>query len=69
MTVQKTTVDWLRFRTQTEPLKALEALKPMFGDLGQYLRLNFLQRGILGFQQGAEIRIADMPLGRRDRRG
>jgi phage replication initiation protein len=66
MTVQKTTVDWLRFRTQTEPLKALEALKPMFGDLGQYLRLNFLQRGILGFQQGAEIRIADMPLGRMD---
>lgn len=66
MTVQKTTVDWLRFRTQTEPLKALEALKPMFGDLGQHLRLNFLQRGILGFQQGAEIKIADMALGRMD---
>ena len=63
---QKTTVDWFRFRTQTEPLKALQALKPMFGDLGQHLRLKFLQRGILGFQQAAEIAIADMPLGRMD---
>lgn len=66
MSPQKTTVDWFRFRTQTEPREALEALKPMFGDLGQHLRLIPLQRGILGFQQASTINIADMPLGRMD---
>jgi len=63
---QTTTIDYLRFRTQTEPRDALEALRPMFGDLGQHLKLLPLQRGILGFQQGATINIADMPLGRMD---
>lgn len=66
MIAQKTTVDWLRFRTQTEPREALEALRPMYGTLGQHLKLLPLQRGILGFQQGATINIADMPLGRMD---
>lgn len=66
MTHQKTTVDWLRFRTQTEPRDVLHALKPMFGDLGTHLKLQHLQRGILGFQQGATINIGDMPLGRMD---
>lgn len=66
MNPQKTTVDYLRFRTQTEPREALEALKPMFGDLGQHLRLSPLQRGLVGFQQGSSINIGDMPLGRMD---
>lgn len=66
MNPQKTTVDWLRFRSQSDPLTALEALKPMYGDLGHHLRLVPLQRGILGFQQGSTINIADMPLGRID---
>lgn len=66
MNPQKTTVDWLRFRSQTEPLAALEALKPMYGSLGPHLRLMPLQRGILGFRQGATINIGDMPLGRMD---
>ena len=66
MNPQKTTVDWLRFRSQTEPLAALEALKPMYGTLGPHLRLMPLQRGILGFQQGSTINIGDMPLGRMD---
>jgi phage replication initiation protein len=38
----------------------------MFGELGTHLKLQHLQRGILGFQQGATINIADMPLGRMD---
>jgi DNA relaxase NicK len=66
MNPQKTTVDWLRFRTKSSPLEALEALKPMYGDLGPHLRLTHLTRGILGFQQGATINIGDMPLGRMD---
>ena len=66
MIPQKTTVDWLRFRAQVEPLEALEALKPLFGDFRQYPKLIPLQRGILGFQQGATINMGDMPIGRMD---
>lgn len=62
----KTTVDWLRFRTQAEPLEGLAALRGLYGDLGSHLRLEHLQRGILGFQQGAQIMLADMALGRVD---
>jgi DNA relaxase NicK len=63
---QKTSVDWLRFRTQAKPLEGLEALKPMFGDLGQHLRLKLGQRGVLGFQQAAHVVIGDLVLGRVD---
>lgn len=66
MSPQKTTIDWLRFRTQATPLEALEALKPMFGDLGTNLRLQRLERGILGFKEGSTINVGDMPLGRMD---
>lgn len=66
MTPQKTTVDWLRFRVQAEPRDALKALSPMFGNIGKALKFNHLDRGILGFKQAAEIRIADMPIGRMD---
>ena len=63
---QKTTVDWLRFRTKTQPQNVLGALKPMFGDLGQWAHVKPLERGILGFQQGLEIKVADMIVGRMD---
>lgn len=65
-TPTKTTVDWLRFRTQATPNTALEALRPMFGDLGQHLTLKGAQKGVLGFQQGAQIMVGDMVLGRVD---
>lgn len=64
--VQKTTVDWLRFRTQARPQDALEALRPLYGDIGQHLSLKGLERGVLGFQQACTINIADMVLGRID---
>jgi phage replication initiation protein len=63
---QKTTVDWLRYRTKTEPYDILETMRPMFGDLGQYLTLKPLEKGILGFTQGSAILVADMPVGRMD---
>lgn len=66
MTVQKTSIDWLRFRTQAEPREALEALRPMFGTLGPDLRLKPLERGILGYRQGSKIVVGDMALGRMD---
>lgn len=62
----KTAVDWLRFRTQAEPLDGLEAMRPLFGDLGRHLSLEPTGRGVLGFQQGAAVKLADMVVGRVD---
>jgi DNA relaxase NicK len=66
MTVQKTTVDWFRFRVQAEPRDVLESMRPMFGELGPALNLQHLSKGILGFQRGANICAAQMPIGRID---
>lgn len=66
MNVQKTTVDWLRFRVQAEPRDIVQVMKPMFGELGSALKLQHLDRGMLGFQQASQICIGDMPLGRMD---
>jgi phage replication initiation protein len=38
----------------------------MYGDVGEGLRLQHLPRGIMGFQQGAMLQLADMPIGRID---
>ena len=66
MKPQKTTVDWLRFRTQAKPLEALEAIRPLYGDLAPHLRLKLGQRAVLGFQQAGTLLIGDMVLGRVD---
>lgn len=67
MTPQKTTVDWLRFRVKAEPLEILEAMRPMFAEeLRHPLKLAALDRGILGYEQAAQIVIGDMPVGRMD---
>lgn len=62
----KTTVDYLAFRTQADPKQALQAFKPMFGTLGEGLKLQPLERGAMGFQQAAQIVIGDMPVARID---
>lgn len=66
MIPQKTTVDWLRFRAQAEPRDILHSMRPMFGEFSKALKLVHLDRGLLGFQQGAQILLGDMPLGRMD---
>lgn len=38
----------------------------MYGEVGPALKLHHLPRGIMGFQQGATLQIADMPIGRLD---
>lgn len=63
---QKTTIDWLRYRTQAAPVEGLDALRPMFGDLGPALRLVHLDRGKDGFRQAAAVSVADMVIGRVD---
>ena len=62
----KTTIDWMTFRTQCQPLEALQALKPMFGILGSGLRLKPLERGAMGFQQASNVTVDDMPVARMD---
>ena len=66
MNTQKTSIDWLRFRVQAEPRDVLQALKPMFPEVGQWLHLNHQNHGLMGFQQGAQIVAADMVVGRMD---
>lgn len=62
----KTTIDYLAFRSKSDPLEALEALKPMFGSLGQGLQLKPLERGAMGFEQACNVVIGDMPVARFD---
>lgn len=63
----KTVPDWLTFRTQAEPVVALEALRGLFGELGPHLRLKPLERGVMGFRSAAEITLAgQMVWGRMD---
>lgn len=64
--MQKTTIDWLTFRTKAEPIQALEALKPMYGCAASLLNLKSLQRGAMGFQQAAAVLLGDMPVARID---
>ena len=66
MNVQKTTVDWRRFRVKAEPRDIVKTMQPMFGEFGGALKLQHLPRGMLGFQQASQICIGDMPLGRMD---
>lgn len=66
MTAQKTSIDWLRFRTQAEPREVLEALKPVFPSHAKYFNLKHQPRGLMGFQQGAMICADDFVIGRMD---
>jgi DNA relaxase NicK len=66
MNPQKTTIDWLGFRSQTEPRDIIEAMRPMYGAEGHLLNLKHLDHGSMGFQQAAQICISQMPIGRMD---
>lgn len=62
MIVPKTIIDYLRFRTQAEPLEVLEGVRPMFGSFGSGLRLGAPGRGRDGFQRSLSILSGDFPL-------
>lgn len=66
MNPQKTTMDWVRFRTQAEVLEVLEALRPMFGARGAWLNLERLERAKDGFQQAVALLYAREGIGRID---
>ena len=65
-TTATTTIDWLRFRTQGALGEALEAVKALYGGLGECVGFGDHQRGALGFQHSMPIKLADVPLGRID---
>jgi phage replication initiation protein len=66
MSPQKTHIDWLRFRTQSEPREVFEALKPVFPEHAKFFNLKFQSKGLLGFQQAALICADDFVIGRMD---
>ena len=66
MTDQKTSIDWLRFRTQAQPFEVLEALKPVFPQHAKFFNLKHQQKGLMGFQQGSLICADDFVIGRMD---
>lgn len=61
-----TTIDWLRFRTQSDPGEALQALRGLFEGWDHDLALGEHTRGMLGFRHGIPIMLADVPVGRMD---
>lgn len=66
MSPSKTTIDWLRFRTQASVLAGLEAIRPLFGTQAPKINLKALERGKDGFQQACAVRLDDWELGRVD---
>jgi len=66
MTATKTTVDWLRFRTQASVETGLEALRPLFGVHASLVNLERLERAKDGFQQACALQIGNMTAGRVD---
>lgn len=63
---QKTTVDWLRFRTRARPRDILEAMAPMFGRMAGDVHFGESVRGLHGFHRARPILMADVPVGRVD---
>ena len=62
--LNKTTVDWLRFRTQSDPFQTLEAIRPAFGTVAGLVQLGDYQRGKDGWEQRRPIMLAgDVVLG------
>lgn len=64
--MSKTTIDWLRFRTQATVLEGLEAIRPLYGARAPQINLQPLERGKDGFQQACALRMGEWVLGRVD---
>lgn len=62
----KTTIDWLRFRTQATVLEGLEAVRVLYGAQAPRINLKPLERGKDGFQQACALRLGEWVFGRVD---
>lgn len=66
MNPTKTTVDYLTARTQGEVKETGCSMAPLFGRMASEFNLSALDRGMHGYQQACEIRLADLRIGRMD---
>lgn len=63
----KTSVDWLTFRTKTDPFETLESLRPLYGTASDLLSFKTGIKGKDGWLRAGEILMADdITLGRID---
>ena len=60
----KTAIDWLSFRTKTDPFKTLEALQPIFGTAADLVTFVPGAKGRDGWQRAGDVLMAgDIKLG------
>lgn len=62
----KTSIDWLTFRTKTNPFATLELMRPMFDTAGDLLTFIPGLKGKDGWLHAGEIKLSDITLGRID---
>lgn len=58
-----TKVDWLGFRTRSEIPEALNGLRGVFGPLSDTFHVKQRKNGWMGFDQAADLCLADMKIG------
>lgn len=61
--IPKTHIDWLSFRTRGEVLATAEGVRRAYGSLGPSFGLKHRSRGWQGYQQSADLLVADMRVG------
>lgn len=66
---QKTTVDYLSFRTQARPENCIDGLRPLFGERSSQVWIERLRHGKDGWREGAEVMLGEMRVGRLDHGG
>lgn len=59
----KTTIDWLKFRTHSNPFKIIDSMLPAFGTCGDLITLSPLEKGRDGWEKRQEIMLVDIRLG------
>lgn len=59
----KTSVDWLSFRTKTDPFETLEKMRPIFGNCAELVQFVPGAKGRDGWERGGDIMLVDIKLG------
>jgi DNA relaxase NicK len=59
----KTTIDWLKFRTQSNPFKIIDSMLPVFGTCADLVTLVPAEKGRDGWERRQEIMLTDIRLG------
>jgi phage replication initiation protein len=62
-TTQKTTIDWWRFRTKSNPFETFEAIRPAFGSVAHLMTFETGGKGHDGWERSGLIKLVDHDLG------